>query len=378
VDRVNAPGKVEDPNRDSATVGLMDHSPGRTPQILECTLRDGSYAVDFAFSADYTERVAKELTELGFPWIEVGHGVGIGAHDRGLPAGATDLEYARAAAKGAGDGCWGMFAIPGLAEIGEVEAVIDEGASFIRVGLDPDRFTDGLRFIETVTWGDCQVFVNFMKSHALEPDEMGRRVRTLAEAGVAGAYLVDSSGGMLPQEITDRAVAMRGSADFLLGFHGHDNLGLATAHSLSVVDSGFDIVDSTLQGIGRSAGNTSSERFIGLLTRLGWDHGYDLIKVVHAGQELVRPELPVAGYSGLDTLAGVYFFHTSFLPQLVEIAEQHGIDPHVLMQGHYEMRRVSPSLSLEDAAATLGGSPSLLPDDVVSDRYYGVPETGTP
>jgi len=356
----------------------MDERPESPPQILECTLRDGSYAVDFAFTADYTARVAGELARLGFPWIEVGHGVGIGAHDRGLPAGATDLEYARAATRGAGDGSWGMFAIPGLAEVAEVEAIVNEGASFIRVGLDPDRFTDGLSFIETVRWGGCQVFVNFMKSHALSAEEIGNRVRSLSEAGVAGAYLVDSSGGMLPQEIADRAVAMRSSADFLLGFHGHDNLGLATAHSLSVADCGFDIIDSTLQGIGRSAGNTSSERLIGLMTRLGWQHGYDLIQVVKAGQELVRHQLPQAGFSGLDTLSGVYFFHTSFLPQLVDVAERHGIDPHVLMQGHYEMRQTSPDLTLEDAAAKLGDAVIPAPEDDLNDRYYGVPETGTP
>lgn len=362
----------------SATVPLMVQDPPLAPQILECTLRDGSYAVDFAFTAHYTERVTGELARLGFPWIEVGHGVGIGAHERGLPAAATDLEYARAAARGAVGACWGMFAIPGLAEEGEVEAVIDEGASFIRIGLDPDRFTDGLRFIESVRWGDCQVFVNFMKSHALSPDVLGRRVRDLSQAGVAGAYLVDSSGGMLPDEIRDRAVAMRSAADFMLGFHGHDNLGLATAHTLSVIDCGFNVVDSTLQGIGRSAGNTSSERLVGLMTRLGWQHDYDLIDLVKAGQNLVRSSLPRAGYSGLDTLAGVYFFHTSFLPQLVEVADRYGIDPHLLMQGHFELRRITPTLSLETAASMLSGDGASTSRESARDSYFGVPETGTP
>lgn len=349
------------------------------PQILECTLRDGSYAVDFAFSAEYTATVVAALATLGFPLIEVGHGVGIGAHTRGLPAAATDLEYARAAASSADGRDWGMFAIPGLAAVDEVEQVLAEGAGFIRVGLDPDRFDEGLRFIGEVRWGAARVFVNFMKSHALAPDEMAARVRTLEDEGVAGAYLVDSSGGMLPQEIRDRATAMRSASSFLLGFHGHDNLGLATAHALSVADCGFDVIDSTLQGIGRSAGNTSSERFIGLLTRLGWRHHYDLIAVLRVGQELVRPQLPHAGYSGLDTLSGVYFFHTSFLPQLVEVAERYSIDPHLLMQGHFEMRHDTPGISLDEAACVLGDG--WVPDvegPLPNDRYFGVPETGTP
>lgn len=357
----------------------MTSAADEAPDIFECTLRDGSYAVDFAFTADFTATVVGALAQLGFPYIEVGHGVGIGAHDRGLPAAATDLEYARAAASRAEDRKWGMFAIPGLAEVGEVEAVLAEGAAFIRVGLDPDRFHDGLRFIEKVSWGETQVFVNFMKSHALEPDEIASRVQTLEGEGVAGAYLVDSSGGMLPGEIRDRAVAMRSASNFLLGFHGHDNLGLATAHALSVADCGFDIIDATLQGLGRSAGNTSSERFIGLMTRLGWSHGYDLISVLKAGQDLVRPQIPHTGYSGLDTLSGVYFFHTSFLPQLVEVADRHRIDPHLLMQGHFELRHESPTISLEDAASILSDMPApAVEEPLQNDQYYGVPETGTP
>lgn len=358
---------------------MPDEARKHPPDILECTLRDGSYAVDFSFTKEYTARVVSELARLGFPWIEVGHGVGIGASTRGMEAAASDLEYARASAASAGDHRWGMFAIPGLAPADEVEAILGEGASFIRVGLDPDRFLDGLRFIEEVRWGDAVVFVNFMKSHALPPDEMARRAKELQGVGVAGAYLVDSSGGMLPSEIRDRANAMRSEVDFLLGFHGHDNLGLATAHALSVAECGFDIVDATLQGIGRSAGNTSSERIIGLMTRLGWDHGYDLNSVLRVGQDLVRPKLPHAGYSGLDTLSGVCFFHTSFLPQLVQVAEQHSIDPHVLMQGHYDMRETSPGITIEQAAAVLSkDAPRALGDVLARDRYFGVPETGTP
>jgi isopropylmalate/homocitrate/citramalate synthase len=49
------------------------------PKILECTLRDGSYVIDFQFTAAETFRIARRLDELGFPLIETGHGIGLGA-----------------------------------------------------------------------------------------------------------------------------------------------------------------------------------------------------------------------------------------------------------------------------------------------------------
>ena len=48
------------------------------PRILECTLRDGSYAVDFQFTRRDTQAIVTALEGAGFDLIEVGHGHGVG------------------------------------------------------------------------------------------------------------------------------------------------------------------------------------------------------------------------------------------------------------------------------------------------------------
>ncbi len=63
-------------------------------EILECTLRDGSYAVDFKFTENDTAILAGVLGRLGFRWIEVGHGVGLGAMKAGK---GNDADHRRAA-----------------------------------------------------------------------------------------------------------------------------------------------------------------------------------------------------------------------------------------------------------------------------------------
>src|SRR5204862_5866336 len=68
------------------------------PDILEATLRDGSYLIDFQFTADDTATVASALEAVGFRWIEVGHGVGMNASAAGKGrAAASDEEYLEAA-----------------------------------------------------------------------------------------------------------------------------------------------------------------------------------------------------------------------------------------------------------------------------------------
>ena len=44
-----------------------------------------------------------------------------------------------------------------------------------------------------------------------------------------------------------------------LGFHGHNNLNLALSNSIAAIKSGVDIIDSTLGGLGRGAGNLRTE-----------------------------------------------------------------------------------------------------------------------
>ena len=51
----------------------------KAPMILDCTLRDGSYVNNFQFTEEDTENIPFDLDHAGFPYIEVGHGYGVGA-----------------------------------------------------------------------------------------------------------------------------------------------------------------------------------------------------------------------------------------------------------------------------------------------------------
>ena len=56
----------------------------QNPTILETTLRDGSYVLNFQFTVADTSEICRELDSLGFELIEVGHGVGLGASEAGM------------------------------------------------------------------------------------------------------------------------------------------------------------------------------------------------------------------------------------------------------------------------------------------------------
>ena len=60
-------------------------------KLLECTLRDGSYVIDFQFTERDTMIIAAALEGAGIDLIEIGHGVGLNASVAGKgQAAATD------------------------------------------------------------------------------------------------------------------------------------------------------------------------------------------------------------------------------------------------------------------------------------------------
>ena len=93
-----------------------------TPEILDCTLRDGSYANNFSFTSADTAVICRRLEKAGIKLIEVGHGVGLNASNVGHGrATQTDEEYMEAAAGAVKDARWGMFCIPGIARLEDVD-----------------------------------------------------------------------------------------------------------------------------------------------------------------------------------------------------------------------------------------------------------------
>lgn len=304
-------------------------------KLLECTLRDGSYSIDFQFTDKFTSQFCKSLESLGFTMIELGHGMGIGASSKFRPAAATDFEYAAAASQSLDKSQWGMFAQPSFSKISDIKSLVGEGMNFIRIGIDVDEINLGLDLASDCHHLGLDVYINLMKSYRVSPFKLLSQLELVKECKwLSGFYLVDSAGGMLSSEIAQFADVLKQSfgGSIELGFHGHDNLGLALSHSIDLINRGFSLIDCTMQGLGRSSGNTNAERLVALLMRSGIDIGIDPVEVMKISETMVRPLIPAAGHSGLDTMAGFALFHTAYMDQLIEISRIERVDPYYLMQ----------------------------------------------
>jgi 4-hydroxy-2-oxovalerate aldolase len=353
-------------------------SEDKTTKILEVTLRDGSYTIDFQFTASDTALICQELEGLGFDLIEIGHGVGLGASRAGKgKAAESDETYLRVAAETLKKASWGMFCIPGIATLEDIDMAAEYGMSFIRIGTDVTEMEQSEPFIARGKRHGMFVSANFMKSYAMEPDKFAEKAVLTQKYGSDILSIADSAGGMLTEDMEKYFLAVQEKCDIKLGFHGHNNLDLALANSLKAVELGATIIDTSLQGIGRGAGNTPTEIFILALERKGIRMGINPLKVMDVGDKYIKPLLTRHGYDAIDMISGYAQFHSSYMGLIREYSSKYRIDPRRLIMAVTEEDKVNAPREMVDRIAK---EISKVGDEVFTarfriDRYHGEEQT---
>ena len=303
-----------------------------TINIVECTLRDGSYAVDFQFTAKDTAIIATALESAGIRSIEIGHGLGMNASAMGKgSAAATDEEYMRAVAGVLKRAQWGMFFIPGIGRLQDLELAADYKMNFVRIGTNATEVHNSKEYIEYAKKLGLHVSANLMKSYVLPPDELAANALLSQKYGADIVCLVDSAGYMLPDGVRDYFNILRDAINIPIGFHCHDNLALGMANVLVAIDCGVESIDSTLQGIGRGGGNPITEILIAILKRRGIDIGVDLNRLMDISDNLIKPLLKDKGRDAIDITSGYAGFHSGFLKTILTYSDEYGVDPRDLI-----------------------------------------------
>ena len=313
-------------------------------RILDCTLRDGGYPIKFQFTSEDTYRIAKKLEEAGISLIEVGHGLGMNAQgNEASTAAATDREYIESAASAVENADIGVFFIPNIGRKEDIRTAVDAGADFLRVGANVTEWEDMEDYLRLADDLGMTVCANLMKSYAVSSEDVGDISSNLEDWGADIVYIVDSAGGMLPEDVEEYISAVVGSVDGDVGFHCHDNLKLSVSNSLIAIEEGANWIDSTLQGIGRSAGNTPTEVLSTVLDRRDYEIGLNSKKLMDIGDQEIAPLVGSNETDPLDITSGYALFHTKFLETVIEVSEDYGIDTRDLMVEVSRQNLIDPS-----------------------------------
>lgn len=341
--------------------------------LLDTTLRDGSYVNDFSFTRDDTSAIVRALDCAGVRYVEVGHGVGLNASEAGKGSALhTDVEYIESAVRAARHAAVGVFCIPGIAHRDNVRAAADVGLAFVRVGVNATEVEKSKELIRLSKRLGLKVFTNYMKAHTVSPEKFAEQACRSEDYGADAVYIVDSAGGMFPEQISEYYEAVRRRSDIAIGFHGHNNLGMAISNSLRAVELGASYVDMSLQGLGRSAGNAAAEILVACLAKRYGYRKVSFLDLIEISQRYIVPLRLNQVIPPLDVVAGYAGFHSSYMKDIQRAASRHSVDPLELMMAYAEVDATGMDVSrLDGLAARMRRRRPLFSEGYDFSRYYG-------
>ena len=244
-------------------------------KILDCTLRDGGYYTDWDFDSKTVDDYILAMNQLPIDYLEVGY--------RNNPS----KEYL---------GKFGYTPVSVLKHLRELstkklvvmlnekstkpedlDTLLDpiKGlADMVRIAIDPQNFDRAVVLAKAVKAKSFEVGFNVMYMSKWQSDYEGFLDKLPMINGVADLFcMVDSFGGITPDEVTSIYKEVKSKTTCPIGFHGHNNLQLGLINTLTAIQLGIDYVDATILGMGRGAGNLNMEL---LLTHLNAHNGLQL------------------------------------------------------------------------------------------------------
>jgi 4-hydroxy 2-oxovalerate aldolase len=333
----------------------------RRVRICECSLRDGSNAIQHRLTPENAETIARVLDGMGVYAIEVGHGDGLAASSIHYGLGThSDTALIEAAARSIERAELAVSVQPGIATTEDMRAAHDAGATSFKIAThctEADIAIQHLGFAHSL---GGHAVGGLMMTHLVEPPVLVENARIMADAGAETVYVADSAGALTMDGIRARVSAVREAlpGQVSIGIHAHNNFGLGVGNTIAAIEEGVEVVDACLAGFGAGAGNCQLEALVAVLDRMDIEHGVDLWRALEAADECVRPIMTVPPVVDATTitlgLAGVY---SSFLNHVQEAAHRYGVDRRDIL---LELGRRKVVAGQEDAildvAAALAGS----------------------
>jgi len=241
--------------------------------LRDVTLREGLDTPQVRFSLDQRVRIACALEKVGVREAEVVAPSRV----------AADLQIAQALKRHCRQlkfsGLIYAYGIECGREIEQSAETLDRfdllmPASLKRppLGVDEKRRTLREAVKKAARW-KSKFGVGIPHAFQSKPEIVIGLVEEAMHGGARRVTVYDTNGGADPLTVGKLIRKMKKRADVELFFHGHNDLGMATANSLLAVQEGADGLDVTVNGLGDRAGNASLEQVAAALHVKGYDTG---------------------------------------------------------------------------------------------------------
>jgi len=305
----------------------------RAPRVTDTSLRDGSHAMAHRFTIDQVRDVARALDWAGVPVIEVGHGDGLaGSSIQCGFSGTPEMELISEAASVCEQAKIASLLLPGIGTVNELKEATERGTQIVRIAAYCTEADVSREHLELAKEMGLEAVGFLMMAHVCPPELLVEQAKLMQSYGADCVYVVDSAGALLPDGARARVAALKDNLEIEIGFHAHDNLGVAIGNSIAALEAGADQLDGSLRGMGAGAGNAPTELIAAVLDRMGVNPGLDAFGLMDAAEFVIAPFIPFQPFPDRDAITlGYVGVYSTFLLHARHAAERYGLDPREIL-----------------------------------------------
>jgi len=260
-------------------------------KVLDCTIRDGGLMNNHQFEDKIVKAVYNACVEAGLDYMELGYK---GSKKVFVPTDYGPWKYCSEddLRRIVGDNKTNLK-LSAMADTGRTDradilpkkqSVLD----MIRTACYIHQIPAALDIIKDAHDKGYETTLNLMAVSAVQESEIDGALEMLANSEVDVFYLVDSFGALYSEQahyLLRKYIQYAEPEGKQVGMHAHNNQQLAYANTIEAVITGANMLDGSIAGLGRGAGNCPTELLLGFLH----NPKYKLRPILQCIQDYIQP-----------------------------------------------------------------------------------------
>ena len=271
-------------------------------KVFDCTMRDGGLVNNFYFSDEFVRDLYETNIKAGVDYMEFGYKADRSMFDTdkfGKWKFCSDDDIREIV----GENETGLK-ISVMADVGRTDFrrdIVDKADSpvdMIRVATYIHTIPTALEMVEYCHKKGYETTINIMAISKANDSDLSDALEIIGRSCVDTIYLVDSYGSLYPEQMrrfAEKYLEYAEKYDKKIGIHAHNNQQLAFANTIETLTMGVSYLDCTVSGMGRGAGNCSTELLLGFLKNPKY-HITPLLKFIENHIDRLKADGIVWGY----------------------------------------------------------------------------------
>lgn len=293
-------------------------------KVLDCTLRDGGLVNQFRFEDEFVQKLYRANIKSGVDYMEFGYKASkeiFDTKDFGKWKFCDEEDIRGIVGDNDSD-----LKIAVMTDVGRTDykrdilECKDSVIDLVRTATYIHQIPAAIEMIEDAKAKGYETTVNLMAVSKVHDDELDSGLELLGKSGVDIIYLVDSFGAFYPEQVerlTDKYMNIAAKYNKQIGVHAHNNQQLAFANTIEALRHGVSLLDATVSGMGRGAGNCYLESLLAFLKNPKYNL-IPLMKFVEEEMIKLKKSGAIWGYDMPYLMTGLLNSHPSSAIQFMK------------------------------------------------------------